>query len=167
MTTQPSQITLPRIGTLWPEQGGIFIGVCPSQNGQPDYALIAPANPRALLENVQWGPYGVEIADADSDWDGKSNTTAMADAASELAGAILDLEIDGHHDFYLPARHELRMIKLVAPTLIEKDWHWTSTQYSATITYVQYFADGYQSNCCKDSKYRARVVRRFLINSSI
>jgi hypothetical protein len=153
----------PRIGAHWPEQGGIYIGICPGQNGQPDYHLIAPADPRALLENVQWHSRRDEIADADSDWDGLTNTRSMADVGSELAGAILDLDIDGHRDFYLPARHEMSMVKLVAPDLIAEKWHWSSTQGSADDAWCQDFDGGYQDYDAKDGKLRARAVRRLLV----
>ncbi|MDB6061534.1 MAG: hypothetical protein JWM78_1637 [Verrucomicrobiaceae bacterium] len=131
MTSQ-AQTKPPRLGEHWPEQGGIFIALCPGQNGQPDYHLIAPTDPRALLINVKWGKRGKDILGARSDWDGVANTHAMAENGSDLAQKIMALDIDGHRDLYLPARHELRLIKLVAPQLIVDDWHWSSTQYSAS-----------------------------------
>jgi len=162
-TTQLTTLNLPRVGAHWPEQGGIFIGLIPGQNGQPDYALIAPDHQAALFENVQWGPRGVDVPAANSDWDGATNTLVMNGAGSQLARDILQLEIDGFCGFYLPARHELRLMKLVAPQLIVDDWHWSSTQYSAHLAWDQGFDGGSQLNGGKDSALRARAVRRFLI----
>jgi hypothetical protein len=162
-TTQLTTTAIPRIGQPWPEQGGIYIGVCPGQHGQPDYHLIAATDPRALFKDVQWHARSAKVALANSDWDGKANTIAMAEAASELAGALLDLQIGGHHDFYLPARHELRLVKLVAPDLIVDNWHWSSTQYSADYAWCQTFGGGGQYGYDKDDELRARAVRRLLI----
>lgn len=160
MTTQ-NNITLPRIGSFWAEESGIFIGICPGQNGQPDYALIAPTDPLALLIDVQWHDKYTDIPTANSDWDGFVNTLAMAAGGSALAGQIIDLELDGHRDLYLPARHELRLLKLVAPDLIVEDWHWSSTQCSSSLNaWYQSFGGGYQSNDGKDYELRARAVRR-------
>lgn len=153
-------ISIPRINTHWPEQGGHLIGLCPGQNGQPDYWLIASTNPRARFTSVQWHRQCIDIADANSEWDGAANTRAMAEAASELAGAILDLDIEGHRDFYLPARHELRLVKLVAPELIVGDWHWSSTQFSAGHAWSQDFVNGGQYYGDKASKLSAFAVRR-------
>ena len=162
MPAQPN-LTFPRVGQHWPEQGGRFMGICPGQNGQADYCLIASNDPRTRFTDVKWGNRGQEVAGATSDWDGATNTLAMNAAGSKLANDILTLEIDGFAGFYLPARHELRMIKLVAPDLIEEDWHWSSTQYSAHTAWVQGFTDGYQYNYDKSNEFAARAVRRFLI----
>lgn len=163
LITMTSSTALPRIGTLWAEQGGIFIGVCPGQNSQPDYALIAPIDPKALFIDVQWHDKYTDIPGANSDWDGAANTLAMAEGGSALARDISMLEIEGHKDLYLPARHELRLIKLVAPDLIVEDWHWSSTQCSSTSAWCQSFSSGSQGNGGKDFKLRARAVRRFRI----
>lgn len=167
MNNSQQQISIPRIGAYWPEQGGIRIAEIPGQNGAPDYHLIAPTDPRALFIDVQWGKRGKDIPGATSDWDGMANTIAMSEAGSDLAQKILTLEIDGHSDFYLPARHELRFIKLIAPQLIESDWHWSSTQCSADSAWCQFFGGGYQYDFDKFGERRARAVRRFVIHSAI
>jgi len=164
---QSQTISLPRLGQFSTEMHGIFIGVCPGQDGQSDYALLAYDDERTLFKDVQWGEFGKSIEHARSDWDGAGNTLAMAAAGSQLAKNIEALEVDGIAGFYLPARHELRMIKLVAPQLITDDWHWSSTQFSALTAWCQSFDDGTQDLSGKHYELRARAVRRFLINSVI
>jgi hypothetical protein len=157
-------MTLPRIGAEFPGQGGIYAGVMRGENGCPDYALIVPTDSASMFKDVVWGEYGKRIEGADSNRDGLLNTQAMAEGGSELARNILALQIDGHYDFYLPARHELRLCYLQAPELFETDdWYWTSTQYSPISAWGQYFGGGGQYGDVKTSKLRARAVRRLLI----
>ena len=47
---------------------------------------------------------------------------------------------------------------------MERAWYWSSTQYSANSAWLQYFDDGYQDDVHKHDAFRARAVRRFLIN---
>jgi hypothetical protein len=114
-----------------------------------------------------WGERGVKITGADSDRDGYANTVAMAEAGSELAQKILLLEIDGHSDLFLMARHQAQLAYLNAPEQFDTDkWYWTSTQYSSYNAWVQGFAYGTQDDYGKYNEYAARVVRR-VIHSAI
>lgn len=145
---------LPTPGEMWDEQRGIFICITPLRR-----AIVAPVDERTLFKDVQWGKRGQSIDGAHSDWDGAANTLAMAAAGSQLAQNIAALELDGMAGFYLPARHELRMIKLVAPQLIVDEWHWSSTQYSADDAWFQGFDGGGQSYDGKHRELRARAIR--------
>jgi hypothetical protein len=45
----------------------------------------------------------------------------------------------------------------------EPEWYWSSTQYSASLAWYQFFDDGGQDTYGKGFQARARAVRRFLI----
>jgi hypothetical protein len=157
-------LSLPRLGTLWPEQGGIFLGVMPATaDDQPEYGLILCVDPAGDFRKVAWGDYGKEVKGCDSDNDGLANTLAMVETGNDLAKRITALEAGGFSDWYLPARNELRLAFIAAPNAFERAWYWSSTQYSAYYAWGQFFGDGYQSGNVKDFQARARAVRRFLI----
>ncbi len=63
-----------------------------------------------------------------------------------------------------PAQTTVSGFALGQPEAFERAWYWTSTQYSAGYAWVQDFEVGYQGTGGKDDRYRARAVRRFLIN---
>jgi hypothetical protein len=124
---------------------------------QADYALIVPDVPAVTLE---WGSYGKIIEGTDSLTDGLSNTQAMLKAKCPPAVLCTDLEIDGHNDFYLPARAEMWAARANAPELFEKAFHWTSTQGSSDFAFVQGFEGGYSHWGTKGDGYRVRPFRR-------
>jgi hypothetical protein len=157
-------LSLPRLGTLWPEQGGIFLGVMPATaDDQPEYGLILCVDPAGDFKKVPWGDYGKDVKGCGSDNDGLANTLAMVEPGNDLAKRITALEAGGFSDWYLPARNELRLAFIAARKSFEPAWYWSSTQYSATSAWGQDFGDGYQYDFDKFSQARARAVRRFLI----
>lgn len=101
-----ANITLPTIGSAF--EGGFFAGRF-TLDGQV-YALIVA--PKAMGDHgyIAYGEYGQEIAGASSFNNGLSNTIAMADAGSEAARWALNLNIDGHTDWYIPSRDELELL---------------------------------------------------------
>ena len=125
----------PRIGSKW--AGGVYAGVIGGQNGQPDYHLIhAP----------------VEADMADLTW---------ADAMKQAT-----LPINGFVDWSLPDRREARLLHINTPAGFDTDgWYWTSTQDAANsvCVWMQYFSDGYQFIIRKSYTFRARAVRRLII----
>lgn len=159
----------PAIGLLWPEQGGIYAGLMRGENGGPDYHLIVAEDPAGSIEAIVWGAAGQEESAATSSLNGLANTRALLDSPHDHPAAqwAAGLQIDGHHDFYLPARRELRMCWVNVPELFEEAWYWSSTQYSPDYAWVQYFCDGGQTNAHKDVEYRARAVRRVLATSAL
>jgi len=154
----------PAIGQFWPGQGGIYAGLMRGHDGNPDYHLIVPTDPRGFVREIAWGSQGKEEAGACSDFDGQANTTALAKSkhdhpAAEWADA---LDIEGHADFYLPSRRELRLCWVNVPELFDEGWYWSSTQHSALYAWNQGFGDGGQGISDKDTALRARAVRRFV-----
>lgn len=155
----------PKIGELWPGQGGIYAGVMRGQNGQPDYHLILAVSAGSKLESVEWGGYGETVSGANCDWDGQANTKALladdtSHPAAEKAAAV---SADGHSDFYLPSKRESALLYANLPDEFESAWYWTSTQRSASDAVTQCFGHGYQSSNSKDSTFRVRAVRRLTI----
>lgn len=161
-------VEIPRLGAIWPGQGGIYAGMLRGLNGAPDFHLIVPTDPAGAHDAITWGGAGHREADAESDIDGPANTKALTTSAIDHPAAqwAAALTIDGHTDWYLPARHELRLCFLTVPELFETDdYYWTSTQYAGTSydAWVQDFEDGFQSGNHKTNEYRARAVRRLPI----
>jgi len=155
----------PSYGDAWPEQGGIVVDFVPRMKGQPGWFLIAPTGPEAEAEKLAWGPRGVTIPGADSDWDGAANTKAMLASGKKcpIAEWAASLKVGGHRDFYVPSFRELRLLWARTPDLFQRRWYWSSSQYSADWAWVQLFTGGYQSTSVKGYEGRVRAVRRFLI----
>ena len=157
--------TAPRIGQPWPGQGGVYAGIMRGHDGKPDYHLIVPADPAAYTDGITWGPRGRDIEGAKCEWDGRANTFALYSDGRDHPAAewAYGLDIDGHNDFYLPSRRELRLMWTNVPELFEPGWYWSSTQCSAGNAWLQGFGDGTQNILDKDGEYRARAVRRLII----
>lgn len=164
-----NSICPPAIGQLWAEQGGIYVGLMRGENGAPDYHLIVAADPAGSIEAISWGSSGQEEPGATSSLDGLANTRALLDSPHDHPAAqwAAGLQIDGHHDFYLPARRELRLCWVNVPELFEEAWYWSSTQYSPYGAWFQYFVGGDQDNVHKGTEGRARAVRRVLTTSPL
>lgn len=159
---------LPNIGEYWPSQGGVYAGMMRGQDGQPDYHLIVAAGEVGFVKEIAWGGYEKDEPAAKSEWDGKANTLALSrsDIDHPAAEWAAGLEIDGHVDWYLPARREAALCYANTPELFEEGWHWTSTQSSRDGAYAQYFTYGRQDRGDKYGGLRARAVRR-LANSAL
>lgn len=155
----------PRIGAPWPGQGGIYAGIQRGRDGAPDHHLIVPTKDAGRIADISWGGRGKDIEDAKSDWDGLTNTRALLASPSEHPAAqwAAGLEIDGHRDFYLPSRRELRLAWVNVPELFDDGWCWSSTQYSPDCAWIQGFAGGGQGYGGKDNSSRACAVRRLII----
>ena len=132
-------LPVPKIGETWPEEFGVFAGICRGQDGSEDYYLIVPSTPAAQTKGLQW--------------------QAALDWARALAGP-------GTSGCTLPNRQEMRVLWANVPELFETDeWYWTSEQYAGLDAYAwaQGFGYGSQGYCFKDNEFRARVVRRLTI----
>lgn len=158
----PAAQKIPRIGEYWPGQGGVYAGLMRGENGQPDYHLIVAAGDEGFAEEIAWGGYEQDEPAAKSERDGQSNTLALVKSEHDHPAAewAAGLKIDGHADWYLPARREAALCYATVPELFEKAWHWTSTQYSPSGAWHQYFDVGYQLGNPKGDELRARAVRR-------
>ena len=156
----------PPPGQVWPGQGGVYVGVMRAAPGKEPYHLIVAAGIAGVAFNVAWGSERI-IKGADCEWDGLANTMVLAKSRNKYPAArfCATLEIEGHHDWYLPSRRELALCYANAPDQFEPRWHWSSTQGSANHAWGQYFDYGSQLNGRKSYEGRARAVRRFPIQS--
>lgn len=160
-------ITLPLFGTLLATHGGHFGAILrgAAADGSEDYALIV-AEQSAEIEDTVWSEDYTTIAGTDSKTDGRANTEAMAAAGLQLAQRIQALDMGGHTDWHLPAAAELRALSATVPGLFQqKDWYWSSTQYSRYYAWCQAFEYGYSCASSKDLEFRARPVRRVQLHS--
>lgn len=159
---------LPKIGAAF--EGGFFAGRF--FIGSQAYALIVSPKASGDFDPATWNDTYSKVPGATSYCDGLANTKAMAKAGSELAKRILALRIGKHTDWHMPSRleqlvmfnelRELRAFKPDGKQACESTWYWSSTQHAedADFAWCQYFGDGSQSDYRKDSKLRARAVRR-------
>ncbi|MCP1290904.1 DUF1566 domain-containing protein [Chromobacterium sp. S0633] len=154
----------PRIGEYWAAHGGIYAGLMRGENGQPDYHLIVAEGADGFMQEIAWGGCEEDEPGAKSEWDGRANTLALARSEHEHPAAewAAGLVIDGHADWYLPARRESALCYANVPELFEKDWYWTSTQFSPYGAWGQGFLDGTQDYLHEYYEFRARAVRRTL-----
>ncbi|MFZ6726182.1 DUF1566 domain-containing protein [Undibacterium sp. MH2W] len=128
---------IPRIGTFWAEQGGVYAGIVAGKKGAPDYHLIHATSEHEIF---------------DADWQG----------AIEAAQA----PINGHSDWSLPDRREARLLAINCRDSFDLDeWYWTASQvaHNASCAWMQYFDGGNQYDLGKSYHYRARAVRRLSI----
>ncbi len=126
---------LPAVGAEWPGQGGVFAGLIRGEHGAPDYLLIL--GPEREME-ASW--------QAAMDW---------------AAG----LQEEGHQDFTLPSRAEQAVLFGNCRDRFERDYYWSREQHAEDADYAwsQYFGDGDQSCNHKNYEWRARAVRRLVI----
>jgi hypothetical protein len=86
--------------------GGFYAGLIIIDN--ETFALIAA--PKAVGEyQGPWHQSSDSVPGAEHCADGFANTMAMAAAGSEMAQWARSLSIDGHTDWYIPARDELEV----------------------------------------------------------
>lgn len=155
-------LTPPRIGEYWKGEGGVYAGICRGID-TPDYHVIVP--PAGYIEKIQWGAQGEEEPGATSQFDGWANTLSLCESSHSHPAAewAREYSADGHDDFYLPARREAALMYANLPELLNKKWHWTSTQYSALYAWFTSFEHGYQDTLSKHREFAAQAVRRLFI----
>lgn len=159
--TERAASDVPAVGEYWEGQGGVYAGFVRGEGGALGWHLIVPTHPSATNDGIKWGPYNVDTG-AKSHTDGMANTKALALLGDEHQAAMwaTKLEIEGHRDFYLPARRELALAEVNLADHFVKGWYWSSMQYSADSAWYQTFADGGQDRAGKGITGRARAVRR-------
>lgn len=153
----------PNIGEYWQGQGGIYVGRGRGRDGGRDYDLILPTDSRTIFKNRSIGTYEIDVEGATSDHDGLANTMALAAAGSDLCKEALEIEIEGHKDFHVPSRIDLRLLWANVPELFDKEWYLSSTQYSSSNTCGQYFGHGGQYSYDKKFESNCRLVRRLFL----
>jgi hypothetical protein len=126
--------------------------------GGVEYALI-DLGAAAEIEGA-WGKRDQEVAT--NHGDGIANTTAMADAGSDLAKQALEAGA------YIPSVAECHLLMYakqmgLVTDLREDIAYWTSSQCSANSAYCLDFENGWQINGAKYYERPARLVRRIPI----
>jgi len=166
--TQAQRVTsagliIPAIGLAWPGQGGIYIGELPAAGGRPGVHMVVSAEE---AEGLEWGGYGTRVPGADSRHDGRANTRALLEHQQQgehthpAATWCAQHVADGHQDFHLPSQLELQIASALCPQAFNQDdYHWASTQGSASDAFVQVFEYGYSYWSFKDDMFRVRAVR--------
>lgn len=156
--------TLPPFGELVPGAGGrlgaIMRGELVGGIRLPDYALIVPDTKTANLGLMAWGKRGQNVQGAASRIDGLANTRAMAAAGCLPAKKIMALTIEGHSDWYIGSRGEMRACEINVPELFEDGYHWTSTEDVAAYAFAQNFRYGDSYWYGKGNEFRVRAFRR-------
>lgn len=109
----------------------------------------------------RWGEYGQDVAGAKSYSDGAANTRAMAEAGSDLAAKVL--ELDAHIPSHLEAALLMSAKADSVVTLREDRWHWLSTQHSANGAFGMDFEDGWLYYTGKLYERLVRPVRSLII----
>jgi hypothetical protein len=150
----------PAIGEYWQGQGGIYVGRGRGRDGGRDYSLILPTDKSTSFEKCSLGTYGTDVTGATSEHDGLANTIALAAAGSDICKKALAIEIDGHKDFHVPSRMDLRLMWANVPELFEKEWYLSSTQYASTIAWYQTFLDGSSGSSYEGVEARVVLCRR-------
>ena len=160
----PIAIVTPRIGEVWPNQGGVYAGIMRGEAGRPDYHLIVTIGSQFEVSG-QWGTYGKKI-NADSRTNGAGNTTVMAAAGYAIAQQVMAMECDGHRDLYIGSQAEMQIACANCPELFNQDdWYWTSTQLSANYAFAQHFRNGHSYWDGKDYEFRVRAFRAIHFNA--
>ena len=162
-TKLPGIKNLPKVGDRRP--GGVVGAIMLGDGKRPGYLIIVANAKVGEAQSLAWGGCGTEIKSL-SDWDGLANTKKLVKNKADHPAAqfCADLVIDGCNDFYLPARHEARLLFASAKRLFDPSWHWTSTQHSSYGAFSQFFDDGSQCNDDESNEGRVRAVRRIIIN---
>ena len=152
----------PRIGDIWPGQGGTYVGIMRGVSSRPDYHLICAT--KDIGDHI-WSHDMVMVDRNFSTIDGASNTVQLLASGSHPATeSAAKFTADGHTDFYLPSPHELELIYINAPDGFENSvYYWTSAPRSHYYAYVQNFAYGNRNWSSKDTLARVRPVRRILV----
>lgn len=158
----------PRIGELWEGQGGIYAGVMRGEAGLPDYHLIVPTDHKASIKNIMWSKSDHDYPTKLSEIDGLANTLALCGSTNHHPAAqwTRTLTIEGHQDFYLPARYELLLVHINLSKILHlNNCHWSSTPDAGNLgwAWVQDFNYGDQYTNHQSSQCRAMAVRRVLI----
>jgi hypothetical protein len=118
MSKSIKEIT-PILGTAM--AGGYYAGRIRLDDGSV-YALILAPKSEGEHIPAMWINDQADVPGTLSYNDGLANTTAMAEAGSELARWALDLRIDGHEDWYLPSQDELEVIYRNLKPTTEENW---------------------------------------------
>lgn len=157
-------INLPAFGTFITGQGGYLAAIMRGHTAdgieQPPYALLVSSQEAGEIKACAWGQYGKDVEGTSSRTNGQANTAAMLAAECPAAVQIVEIEIDGHKDWFLPSLGQLNSAAANVPEMFNKDgWYWTSTQNSRYSAFVQEFEHGYSYWSRKGNEHRVRAFR--------
>lgn len=157
-THPAAAVAVPRIGEYWEGQGGIYVGVMPTESGRFAHRIVSVDE----AESLAYGGHGHSTPDASSKLDGSVNTRSLLSAAVGHPAAkwCAKYTKDGHTDFYLPAQRELSLAWATSANVFAAAWYWSSTQYNAYNAWLQLFSDGCQDFSIKGNGGRVRAFRR-------
>jgi len=154
--------------------GGIVFYVY--QNGE--HGLIASFDDLDGGLGAEWGADG-GLANAQSWWDGATNTTTAVDAGADSTDAVSlcnDYTNDGYSDWHLPSIGELKSLEEAAYVLFKEldsdddsntnapnysGQYWSSTSYSGAFAYSFKFTNTHTEVKDRNSSYLVRAVRAF------
>lgn len=150
-----SGLVIPPLGEYWDGQGGVNHGLYRDADGKT-YWLLAAVHE---IEGA-WGKQGTAIDGEFSHIDGAHNTGLMLAADLPLAKEIRAFSADGHADFFLGSSGQHHLARANQDKHWKPRWYWTSTQYGAHLSWVQWFGDGSAHTYGKDTVGLARPFRR-------
>jgi len=141
--------------------GGIIFYI----DGTGQHGLISATSDQST--GAQWGCYGTSIPGTSTAiGTGQANTTAIVAGCPTIgiAAQICDaLVLNGYSDWFLPSKDELNQMYLQKTVVggCANCYYWSSSEYSANLTWSQYFYNGYQSYISKYVTISVRAVRAF------
>lgn len=141
-----------------PLAGGIFVTRY-WLNGQERALVLLPASAEIKGE---WGEYGQDVIGARSYSDGEANTSAMAEAGSQIAVKALEAGA------FIPSCLEAQLVMAakhagLITDLREDRWYWLSSQYSAGTACLMAIGGGWLYDSVKDHERLVRPVRSLII----
>lgn len=112
-----------------------------------------------------WHNMGLEMANAISLTDGRSNTQAIVNAYGEYGAAATlcnNLNAYGHNDWYLPSIEELKAIYNHRDKIgnLSSIYYWSSTEIEQWTAWIIDFETGEKAAYNKTSGMTIRPVRR-------
>jgi hypothetical protein len=101
---------------------------------------------------------------------GDINSELLANIYSSPAAKYCrELNIDGIADWYLPSKEELNLVYLAKDKIFElygeteafsNNYYWSSSEYSSTYSWVQFFVNGNQHYNNKTNLRAVRATRK-------
>ena len=144
-------------------------GTVPITPTYSDWRYLEAA-PSDQSTSAEWGCEGKFISGADGTavGTGEQNTLDIETgcAAPGIAADICaNFSLGGYSDWFLPSKDELNLmyenLKVAGVGGFDDVKYWSSSEYSASGAWYQYFGSGGQLGLNKDSTSRVRAVRAF------
>ena len=148
--------------------GGLIFYV--KEGGYSDGWMYLEAAPSDQSASTEWGCEGVSIPGADGTavGTGEQNTIdieAECTTDGTAADICANLSLGGYSDWFLPSKDELNLmytnLKVAGFGGFNGNYYWSSSEYSATYAWRQYFGCGTSDDGTKDYDRWVRAVRAF------